>query len=70
MAFYSVAIMGMQPIGALLSGMVADRIGSEMTIFYGGLACLAGCVWFAIRRPMLRHEAFVLPSILRRRQPD
>ena len=56
MAFYSVAIMGMQPIGALLSGIVAERIGSEMTIFYGALACLAGCVWFAIRRPMLAEH--------------
>src|SRR3954469_25005332 len=27
MAFYSVAIMGMQPIGSLLAGIVAERIG-------------------------------------------
>ena len=53
MAFYSVAIMGMQPIGALVSGIVAERIGSEMTIFYGALACLAGGLWFAKQRPML-----------------
>jgi MFS family permease len=50
MAFYSVAIMGMQPIGSLLSGMLAERIGTEMTIFYGALLCLAGSAWFAMRR--------------------
>lgn len=56
MAFYSVAIMGMQPIGSLLSGIVADRIGAEMTIFYGALFCLAGCVWFGMRRAMLAEH--------------
>jgi MFS family permease len=56
MAFYSVAIMGMQPIGALVSGIVADRIGAEMTIFYGALFCLAGATWLGIRRPMLAEH--------------
>jgi MFS family permease len=53
MAFYSVAIMGTQPIGSLLAGMAAERIGSEMTIFYGALACLAGALWLGWKRPML-----------------
>jgi len=53
MAFYSLAIMGMQPIGSLLSGVIAERIGAPMTIFYGALLCLAGALWLAVRRPML-----------------
>ncbi|HXH93589.1 MAG TPA: MFS transporter [Thermoanaerobaculia bacterium] len=56
MAFYSVAIMGMQPIGSLLSGVVAERIGAEMTIFYGALFCLIGGIWFAMRRAMLAEH--------------
>jgi len=56
MAFYSVAIMGTQPIGSLLAGIAAERIGSEMTIFYGALACLAGAIWLGWKRPMLAQH--------------
>ena len=56
MAFYSLAIMGMQPIGSLLAGVIAERIGAPMTIFYGALLCLAGALWLAIRRPMLAEH--------------
>ena len=56
MAFYSVAIMGMQPIGALLAGYLAERIGTTNTIFYGALACLAGAILIGIRRPMLAEH--------------
>ena len=56
MAFYSVAIMGTQPIGSLLAGVAAERIGSEMTIFYGALACLAGALWLGWKRPMLAEH--------------
>jgi MFS family permease len=56
MAFYSLAIMGMQPIGSLLSGVIAERIGAPMTIFYGALLCLAGALWLAVRRPMLAEH--------------
>jgi MFS family permease len=64
MAFYSVAIMGIQPIGALLAGVIAERIGSEMTIFYGAIACLAGCALFAVRRPMLAE--YIRPIYMER----
>lgn len=53
MAFYSVAIMGTQPIGSLLAGILADRIGAQRTIFLGGLFCLAGAIGFTLRRPIL-----------------
>jgi MFS family permease len=56
MAFYSVAIMGMQPIGSLLSGIAADRIGAQMTIFYGAAICLIGGIWFGMRRAMLAEH--------------
>jgi MFS family permease len=64
MAFYSVAIMGMQPIGSLLAGIVAERIGAPMTIFYGALACLAGAIWIGVKRPML--AAHIRPIYIER----
>ncbi len=64
MAFYSVAIMGLQPIGALLSGIIAERIGAQRTIFYGALFCLSGAIWFAILRPKL--AALIRPIYLER----
>ena len=64
MAFYSVAIMGMQPIGSLLAGIVAERIGATNTIFCGALACLAGAIWIGFRRPML--AAHIRPIYIER----
>jgi MFS family permease len=64
MAFYSVAIMGMQPIGSLLAGFVAERIGAEKTIFYGALFCLAGALWLGVKRPML--AAYIRPIYIER----
>jgi len=64
MAFYSVAIMGMQPIGSLLAGYLAERIGTTNTIFYGALACLAGAILIGIRRPMLAE--YVRPIYIER----
>ena len=56
MAFYGVAIMGTQPIGSLLAGILADRIGAESTILFGGAVCLAAAVWFTIVRPRLAEH--------------
>ncbi|HKT08510.1 MAG TPA: MFS transporter [Gemmatimonadaceae bacterium] len=54
MAFYAMAFLGTAPIGSLVAGVVASRIGVQMTIFLGGLACVAGAAWFALRLPRLR----------------
>ena len=56
MAFYSVAIMGTQPIGSLLAGVMADRIGAQHTILIGGAVCLVAAAWFAIVRPRLAQQ--------------
>ena len=53
MAFYSMAVLGTQPIGSLLAGLLADRIGAQRTILTGAIACLAGGLWFAFRRRAL-----------------
>ncbi|ADP72789.1 major facilitator superfamily MFS_1 [Rhodomicrobium vannielii ATCC 17100] len=43
MSFYAVAVMGMTPLGSLIAGGVADRIGVADTVAIGaGLCLLAG----------------------------
>jgi MFS family permease len=56
MAFYSVAILGTQPIGSLLAGVLADRIGAETTILAGGAVCAIAAIWFMIVRPRLAEH--------------
>jgi len=64
MAFYAMAFLGAAPIGSLIAGVVADRIGPTNTIALGGVACIAGGVWFAVRLP--RFRAFVRPIYVER----
>jgi len=54
MAFYTMAFLGTAPIGSLLAGAVAERIGSENTILAGGIGCMLAGGWFALRLPRLR----------------
>ena len=56
MALYSVAILGTQPIGSLLAGVFADRIGAQMTILIGAVICLLSAVWFGFKRPALAEQ--------------
>ena len=55
MAFYAMAILGTSPIGSLLAGVLASRIGAPATIQLGGAACMAGGIVFALRLPRLRE---------------
>lgn len=54
MSFYTMAFLGTAPLGSLIAGVAADRIGAPMTIFFGGLACVAAGIWFAVRLPAIR----------------
>ena len=57
MAVYSMMFMGMAPIGALLAGAVAQRIGAPATVALGGAACVVGAVVFGLRLPAHRDAA-------------
>jgi MFS family permease len=57
MAVYSIMFMGMAPIGALMAGSVAERLGAPNTVAIGGLICVAASTVFAARLPALRGEA-------------
>src|SRR5689334_17324897 len=54
MAFYTMAFFGSAPIGSLLGGMLADRVGAPRTILWGGVVCLCAAAWFAVQLPTLR----------------
>jgi len=49
--------MGMSPIGALVQGTLAERIGAPYTLVMGGCICVAGAIVFNIRLPALRIVA-------------
>ena len=55
MAFYTIAFLGTAPIGSLIAGVAADRIGPQRTIMLGGLSCIAAGTWFALSLPRLRE---------------
>jgi MFS family permease len=57
MAVYSMMFMGMAPVGALLAGTLADRLGAPLTVAVGGAACVVGAAFFWVRLPTLRGEA-------------
>ncbi len=57
MAVYSMMFMGMAPMGALLGGALADRLGAQVTVAIGGIASIAGAGWFAMHLPKIRVEA-------------
>lgn len=57
MALYSMMFMGMAPLGALLGGALADRLGAPMTVAIGGIASVAGAWWFGVQLPKIRGEA-------------
>jgi MFS family permease len=57
MSFYAMAFFGMAPIGSLLAGTLAGRIGAPWTVFIGGLACVVGAMVFALMLPKLREKA-------------
>src|SRR5258705_1571523 len=57
MAVYSMMFIGLAPIGAVLAGILAERMGAPRTIAIGGAFCVLGGGLFALRLPSLRDEA-------------
>ncbi len=57
MAVYSMMFMGMAPIGALLAGSLAERVGAPLTVALGGAICIVGSVLFASQLSSFRFEA-------------
>ena len=57
MSVYSMMFMGMAPVGSLLAGAAANRIGAPWTVAAGGLICMAAAGVFSIWLPRIRVGA-------------
>src|SRR6267154_2443297 len=55
MSFYSLSVFGFVPIGSLLAGSMAERIGAPATLIAGGVLCIAASLWYFGRLPSLRR---------------
>ena len=53
-AIYMVSFLGMAPIGALIAGWAADRIGPPLVLAIGGGLALAAALWFWLSLPAIR----------------
>jgi MFS family permease len=54
MSFYAMALMGTTPIGNLLSGTVASRIGLSYALLIGGSITILAAGWFEVKRRSMR----------------
>ena len=54
MSFYTIALLGSAPLGSLLGGSLAARIGVEATFVVAGAACVLTALWFWRQLPAIR----------------
>jgi MFS family permease len=55
MSFYTMSFMGLTPVGSLLAGILASKIGAAWTVFCGGIFCIAGSLVFFKKLPVFRR---------------
>jgi MFS family permease len=70
MSMYTMAFMGIAPLGSLLAGFLAEHIGAPATIVILGTTCMLGAALFSLRLPALRgairpiyQRAGILPEV-------
>ena len=63
MSYYTMAFLGMAPLGSLLAGLLADQFGAAYSVRIGGLICVTGALFFARELPRLR--ALVRPLYIK-----
>jgi MFS family permease len=63
MSLYTMSLMGMSPLGSLLAGFLAAKLGAPATLFLGGICCLGGALFFARQLPVLRK--YIRPIYLK-----
>jgi MFS family permease len=64
MAVYATMFMGVQPIGALLAGGIAKRLGAPNALLLFGSLVLAGCVTFIALVAVKMHNSSSTPAII------
>src|SRR5215468_1229009 len=55
MSFYTLSFTGIMPLGSLIAGTLASRMGASLTVAVGGSLCVACAVWFSTRLPEIRR---------------
>jgi MFS family permease len=55
MSLYTMAFIGLSPVGGLAGGALADRIGAPITGAIGGGSCILLALWFWRELPPLRE---------------
>jgi MFS family permease len=56
MSFYTMAFMGMTPLGSLLAGFLVSQVGLAHTFQIAGITCMAGSIAFALQFRRLRTQ--------------
>jgi MFS family permease len=67
MSLYTMAFMGMAPLGSLLVGSVAHSLGAPRAMQISGILCIAAAIAFATKLPELRrwiHPIYVRKGII------
>jgi MFS family permease len=54
MSYYTMAFFGAAPLGSLLAGALAHRIGAPRTVILAGAFCIAATLWFTFALPKIR----------------
>jgi MFS family permease len=57
MSVYAMTFMGMAPLGALLAGSLAHKLGAPLTVGIGGVVAIVGAGLFGLKLPALRPAA-------------
>jgi MFS family permease len=63
MSFFTVAFLGVSPLGSLAAGTLANAIGAEHTLCIGGACCVIGAI--ALWRQLPRLRANIRPIYVR-----
>lgn len=54
MSLYTMAFLGVIPVGNLLGGSLAQQIGAPLTLMIAGIICIVASIWFYRSLPTLR----------------
>lgn len=62
MSYYTMAFFGGAPVGSLLLGAAAERVGAATAIVASGVCCVAGALWVGVNLRGLRSALHAVGS--------